>query len=147
MEELIQKLKVAMADTVAFRLKTQQYHWNVEGPDFYEYHLLFQRIYEEVDSAIDVFGEQIRTLVAYAPLSARRIVELTNIADTEVVLKPLEMVSVLYTDNNTVLNTIFDTYKNAEKFNELGLSNFLQDRLTAHKTHLYLLRSVLKSQG
>jgi starvation-inducible DNA-binding protein len=45
MEELIQKLKVAMADTVAFRLKTQQYHWNVEGPDFYEYHLLFQRIY------------------------------------------------------------------------------------------------------
>ncbi len=147
MEELIQKLKVAMADTVAFRLKTQQYHWNVEGPDFYEYHLLFQRIYEEVDGAIDTFGEQIRTLDAYAPLSARRIVELTNIADTEVVLKPLEMVSVLYTDNNTVLNTIFDTYKNAEKFNELGLSNFLQDRLTAHKTHLYLLRSVLKSQG
>jgi starvation-inducible DNA-binding protein len=147
MEELIQKLKVAMADTVAFRLKTQQYHWNVEGPDFYEYHLLFQRIYEEVYGAIDTFGEQIRTLDAYAPLSARRIVELTNIADTEVALNPLEMVRVLYTDNNTVLNTLFDTYKNAEKFNELGLSNFLQDRLTAHKTHLYLLRSVLKSQG
>jgi starvation-inducible DNA-binding protein len=146
MEELIQQLKVALADTVAFRLKVQQFHWNVEGPDFYEYHLLFQRIYEEVDGAVDAYGEQIRTLDAYAPLSPRRISELTNIAESEVTMKPLEMVRVLYSDNSIVLNSVLDTYKNAERFNELGLSNFLQDRLTAHKTHLYLLRSVLKNQ-
>jgi starvation-inducible DNA-binding protein len=146
MEELIQKLKVSLADSVAFRLKTQQFHWNVEGPDFYEYHLLFQRIYEEVDGAIDTFGEQIRTLDGYAPLSPKRISELSNIKESEVTMKPLEMVRVLYYDNNMVLNTILDTYRIAERFNELGLSNFLQDRLTAHKTHLYLLRSVLKTQ-
>jgi starvation-inducible DNA-binding protein len=146
MEELIQKLKVAMADSIVFRLKTQQYHWNVEGPDFYEYHLLFQRIYEEVDESIDIFGEQIRTLDAYAPLSPKRIFDLTSIEDSAVSLKPLEMVRILYNDNNIVLNSVLDTYKIAEKFNELGLSNFLQDRLTAHKTHLYLLRSVLKTQ-
>ncbi len=146
MEELIQKLKVAMADTVAFRLKTQQYHWNVEGPDFYEYHLLFQRIYEEVDGAIDIFGEQVRTLDAYAPLSPKRIAELTTIQESDVAPRALAMVKNLYNDNNIVISSVMDTYKLAEKFNELGLSNFLQDRLTAHKTHLYLLRSVLKGQ-
>jgi DNA-binding ferritin-like protein len=79
-------------------------------------------------------------------LSPKRISELTNIKESEVTMKPLEMVRVLYYDNNMVLNTILDTYRIAERFNELGLSNFLQDRLTAHKTHLYLLRSVLKTQ-
>lgn len=144
MEELIQSLKVVMANSVAFRMKTQQYHWNVEGPDFYEYHLLFQRIYEEVDGSIDTFGEQVRTLDAYAPLSPRRIAELSSIIESDVAPKPLVMVKTLYDDNNIVLNSILNTYKTAEKFNELGLSNFLQDRITAHKTHLYLLRSVLK---
>lgn len=146
MEELIQSLKVVMANSVAFRMKTQQYHWNVEGPDFYEYHLLFQRIYEEVDGSIDTFGEQVRTLDAYAPLSPRRIAELSSLIESEVAPKPLVMVKTLYDDNNIVLNSILNTYKIAEKFNELGLSNFLQDRITAHKTHLYLLRSVLKGQ-
>lgn len=146
MEELIQSLKVVMANSVAFRMKTQQYHWNVEGPDFYEYHLLFQRIYEEVDGSIDTFGEQVRTLDAYAPLSPRRIAELSSIIESDVAPKPLVMVKTLYDDNNIVLNSILNTYKTAEKFNELGLSNFLQDRITAHKTHLYLLRSVLKGQ-
>lgn len=146
MEELIQKLKVAMADTVAFRLKTQQYHWNVEGPDFYEYHLLFQRIYEEVDGSIDVYGEQVRTLDAYAPLSPKRIAELTTIEESEVSPAPMNMVRNLYNDNNTVISSVMEAYRLAEKFNELGLSNFLQDRITAHKTHLYLLRSVLKGQ-
>lgn len=146
MEELIQRLKIAMADTVAFRMKTQQYHWNVEGPDFYEYHLLFQRIYEEVDGSIDVYGEQVRTLDAYAPLSPKRIAELTSIEETDVSPSPMVMVRNLYNDNNKVIASVMETYRLAEKFSELGLSNFLQDRITAHKTHLYLLRSVLKGE-
>lgn len=144
MDELVQKLKVAMADTVAFRMKTQQYHWNVEGPDFYEYHLLFQKIYEEVDGSIDTFGEQIRSLDSYAPLSVRRIAELSNVEETEVAPPALSMVRNLYNDNNKILFALLETYKLAEKYTELGLSNFIQDRITAHKTHLYLLRSVLK---
>lgn len=144
MEELIQRLKKALAESVAFRLKTQQYHWNVEGPDFYEYHLLFQRLYEEVDGSIDTFGEQIRTLDVYAPLSLRRLMELSSIEESDVAPPSEVMVRNLYNDNNKIIFTLLETYKLAEKYNELGLSNFIQDRLTAHKTHLYLLRSVLK---
>ena len=33
-----------------------------------------------------------------------------------------------------------------EQFDELGLSNFLQDRIMAHKQHQYMLRATLKGE-
>lgn len=144
MEELIQKTKVALADTVAFGMKAHQFHWNVEGADFYQYHLLLQRIYEEVEEATDAFGEQVRTLDAYAPLSPQRIASLTTIEEGDVAPMAIVAIRVLYNDNNKVLSTLTDAYREAERYSEFGLSNFLQDRITAHKTHQYLLRSTLK---
>ena len=33
-------------------------HWNAKGPNFYGTHLMFQRIYEELDEPIDELGER-----------------------------------------------------------------------------------------
>ena len=57
MDELKQAMKVAFASEYAFALKSQNFHWNVEGNDFYELHLLFERIYDEVYGSIDNFAE------------------------------------------------------------------------------------------
>lgn len=35
-------------------------HWNTVGPDFYQYHLLFERIYGIVEENVDVLAEQAR---------------------------------------------------------------------------------------
>jgi starvation-inducible DNA-binding protein len=144
MDELIEQMKVVLADTVAFGMKAHQYHWNVEGIDFYANHKFFQLIYEEVDGSVDGIGEQIRQIDAYAPLSPQRIAELTNLADTPPSPEFKVMVRNLYNDNNTVLRTLMEAYRLAERYSEIGLSNFLQDRVTAHKQHLYMLRSTLK---
>ena len=48
MSKLGDSLRVALADTFAMYLKSHNYHWNVEGPDFYEYHVFFEGIYNEL---------------------------------------------------------------------------------------------------
>ena len=146
MSELVQQMKVMLADTVAFYQKTHQFHWNVEGDDFYMHHLLFERIYTEVYGAVDDIGEQIRTLDAYAPYAPARIAELTSIIDTGTASPASSMVRTLMRDNETVLATIMTTYNTAERFSAIGLSNFLQDRYKAHKVHQYMLRSSLKGE-
>lgn len=146
MEELVQQMKVLLADTVTFGMKAHQYHWNVEGADFYEYHKFFELIYEEAEGAVDGIGEQIRQLDAYAPLSPRRIGELTNLQDTDVSPEAKVMLRNLYNDNNVILTTLMTAYRLAERFNEIGLSNFIQDRTMAHKQHLYMLRASLKGE-
>lgn len=144
MEELIQALKVVLADTVTFGMKAHQYHWNVEGSDFYSNHKFFEAIYEEAEGAVDDIGEKIRQLDAYAPLSPRRIAELTNLQDTDVAPDYIVMVRNLYNDNNAILSQLMKTYTLAERFNEIGHSNYLQDRTMAHKQLQYFLRSTLK---
>ena len=146
METLIQQLRVILGTNFSLYFKAHSFHWNVEGSDFYQYHKFFEVIYEEAEGAVDGIGEKLRQLDAYAPLSPKRIAELTNIQDTDVAPKPMAMVRNLYNDNNVILQTLMKAYRLAEQFNEIGLSNFLQDRTMAHKQHLYMLRATLKGE-
>lgn len=146
MEELAEQLKKVLADTMSMYQKAHQFHWNVEGPDFYQYHQLFQRIYEEVYGAVDSIGEHIRALDSYAPFGYGRLAELTSIMDAPANPPAMVMIRSLFTDNEKVMATIMEAYRLAEKYNEIGLSNFLQDRYDSHKLHQYMLRSTLKGQ-
>jgi len=60
MDELRKALKIAFASEYAFFIKAQNFHWNVEGMFFEQFHALFGGIYEEVYENIDPFAENIR---------------------------------------------------------------------------------------
>ena len=144
MEEITNPLKVAFADTYAFYVKAQNYHWNVEGPLFPMYHEFFGNIYEEVGGAIDRFAEQIRAAGAYAPGAFSRFAELSNIEDEVLVIGALQMVSTLYTDNMKVYASLKIARDMADKYEDNGLVNFLEERLDAHKKHDWMLRVTMK---
>lgn len=143
-EELANQIKVCLADSFTFYLKAHNYHWNVEGPDFYEFHQLFGEIYEEVYGAIDTLAEQIRTLDVYAPGTLTRLKQLTTVVEDEGLPSPVVMSRNLFNENNKVLASLMLSYKMAEDMGELGISNFLQDRIQAHQKHAWFLRSVGK---
>lgn len=144
MEEITNPLKVAFADTYAFYVKAQNYHWNVEGPLFPMYHEFFGNIYEEVGGAIDRFAEQIRAAGAYAPGAFSRFAELSNIEDEVLVIGALQMVGTLYTDNMKVYASLKLARDMADKYEDNGLVNFLEERLDAHKKHDWMLRVTMK---
>ena len=60
-------LKAAFASEFSFFLKAANFHWNVEGSLFPQYHELFGKIYGEVYGSIDTFAEELRALRIYAP--------------------------------------------------------------------------------
>jgi len=147
MEELIQAAKVAFSSTFSFYLKAHNFHWNVEGPDFYEYHKLLEKIYEEVYDSIDDFAEKIRSLGSYVPASYTRLSMLSEIEDQKEVLPKNQMVLVLLEDNRKMLQVLKLTYDLAEAANEHGFSNFLAERMDAHRKHGWMLKSSMKGQG
>lgn len=143
---LIDSLKKVLAENFALYLKAQYYHWNVEGPDFYQLHEFFGELYGEIYSSIDKFAEEIRALNSYAPGSLKRFMELSSIEDEERILSANEMLSQLLNDNNTYINTLSLAFQMSEKEKEIGLSNFIQDRIDQHKKHGWMLKSFLKGQ-
>ena len=143
-EQLVEQMKVVLADTFALYLKTHQFHWNVEGADFPQYHEFLENLYTEVYGSVDKIAEEIRALGEYAPGSFTRFKELTSIKDNTGAPSAVEMFTELQGDNQMVLSSIMTAYNFANQYNEIGLSNFLQDRYDAHKKHNWMISSILK---
>jgi starvation-inducible DNA-binding protein len=144
MESLNKSLLAAFASTFSFYLKAQNFHWNVEGSDFLQYHELFGKIYSEVYGSIDDFAEKIRALDIYAPASFSKLASLSELADEAAILTKDQMVAELLTDNTKMLVIIKNAYDQAEEAGEHGFSNFLAERLDAHRKHGWMLKASTK---
>lgn len=145
MDKFVNQLKIAFASQYAFAIKAQNFHWNVEGIDFYQKHKMFQKIYEEVYAAVDDFGENIRKLKAYTPASLYRFSALSAVDDEVEILEPQAMVSELLRDAEKMQEIMKVLFQEAEDRGEHGLSNFLADRQDAFAKHAWFLRSTLKA--
>lgn len=138
---LVDKLKVVLANTFTMYMKTHGYHWNVIGSDFPQYHDFFGDLYAEVHGAVDDIAEQLRQINSFAPGSLQRMKELTELEEDDLVPNAAKMVVNLIAANDKVLLSLIECYEMAEEAKEYGLSNFLQDRITAHKKHGWMLKA------
>jgi starvation-inducible DNA-binding protein len=145
MDKFVNQLKIAFASQYAFAIKTQNFHWNVEGSDFYQLHNLFEDIYTEVYGAVDAFAENIRKIKAYTPASLERFSALTAISDEVEVLDPSAMVAELLRDAEKMQEIMKLLFTEAEARGENGLSNFLADRQDAFAKHAWFLRATAKA--
>jgi len=145
MDKFVNQLKIAFASQYAFAIKAQNYHWNVEGHDFYQLHLLFETIYNEVYGAVDDFAENIRKIKAYTPASLYRFSALTAIDDEVEVLEPSAMVAELLRDAEKMQEIMKVLFVEAENLGHHGLSNFLADRQDAFAKHAWFLRATAKA--
>jgi starvation-inducible DNA-binding protein len=146
MEELQKAAKVGFASTFSFYLKAHNFHWNVTGSDFLEYHQLFEIVYSEVYGSIDAFAENLRKLQTFAPASFSRFNMLSQIDDETQILPKEAMVQELLQDNEKLIAILKLIYDMAEQNGKHGFSNFLAERMDAHEKHGWMLRSSLEGQ-
>jgi len=144
METLQEMMKKVLADTFALYLKSHNYHWNVEGPLFAQYHDFFGKLYLELHAAIDPIAEEIRTMDTYAPGSFKRFMELSDIQDETSIPSPVQMAKNILDDNEKVLRTLNVAFKLANQFDNQGLADFLAGRIDIHNKHAWMLRSFTK---
>ena len=146
MEDLHKAAKVGFASSFSFYLKAHNFHWNVTGPDFLEYHELFGKVYEEVYESIDDYAEKIRALGTFVPASYSRFNMLSQIEDETAILPKDAMVKELLQDNEKLIQILKLVYEQSEKYKEYGFSNFLAERIDAHRKHGWMLTSSITGQ-
>jgi starvation-inducible DNA-binding protein len=144
MEQLIEQLKVILGTNFGLYLKSHNYHWNVEGNDFPQYHLFLNTFYNEVFLQNDLIAEHIRYLDAYAPGSFSRFMELSAVEDSTTVPDPLTMMITLKDDNDKYIMQLRAGIILAEQAGEPAVGNFLQELLGAHQKKAWMLRSTIK---
>jgi len=144
MEQLIQQLKVILGTNFALYLKSHNFHWNIEGSNFPQYHSFLDGFYNDVWAQTDDIAEHLRQLDSYVPGSMARFLELADIEESVNVPTALSMLSQLKTDNDRFIIHLRAGIAAAENANEPAVSNFLQDLLGAHQKKAWMLRSIVK---
>jgi starvation-inducible DNA-binding protein len=144
MEQLIQQLKVILGTNFALYLKSHNYHWNIEGSNFPQYHDFLNGFYNEVFAQTDLIAEHIRYLDSYTPGSMERFLELADIEEATNVPDAMSMLRTLKMDNDRYIVHLRAGIVAADNADEPAVSNFLQDILGAHQKKAWMLRSIIK---
>lgn len=144
MENLIELLKVLLADNITLKLKAHGYHWNVEGDDFPQFHDFFGEIYADYESATDTYAEWIRKLDAYAPFKLSRFIQLNEVGEPNVTSDPMMMASDLLISNDMVLVKLTDAVEMATSNRQHALANFFAERMDMHQRWHWMLSASIK---
>lgn len=144
-ENVVDNLKVILADTYVLYVKTQNFHWNITGPQFRELHLFFEGLYKELANAVDDIAERIRMLHRRAPGTMQTFLKLTSIKESEEALSEDEMLSQLFADHEKMIKSLKSRIQICQNDGDEGTADLLIQRLRAHEKAAWMLRSHLEN--
>jgi starvation-inducible DNA-binding protein len=136
-------LKVVLADSYTLFLKTQNYHWNVTGPNFKSLHLMFEEQYNDLFIAIDLIAERIRALGEKAPATYAKYVQLTNIKEGSDNIDSNAMVKDLAGDQEVISKSLTSALKESQNIGDEVTAGIVADRIEIHQKNAWMLKSSL----
>ena len=138
------ELAKVLGDTYVIYMKTHGFHFNVEGPNFHELHILLEDQYKTLWKSADVVGERIRALGHYAPGSFSDMIALSALTEEKGVPSPDGMLQQLINDHDTVCNRLKASHEIADKAEDSGTTSLLEELLLDHQEMTWMLRSQAK---
>lgn len=140
-EDIVENLKLVLANSYALYLKTQNYHWNVTGPNFASLHELFESQYKDLAEAIDEIAERIRALDAKVVSTFASFDLLTQIPDSDENAASDKMIDELMQDNLTLVDSLNKLATIAGKSDDKATEDMAVERIAVHEKNAWMLKS------
>ncbi len=146
MEENIINLNKFLSELEIMSVKLQNYHWNVQGHNFFIIHNKLEEFYDEIREQIDEIAEHILAK-GYEPLGTMK----DFISNSEIVeaknekIKSEELLKIVTQDFNTLYKKAVEIKKSAEKVEDYETSALIDDYLRDYSKKLWMLNEVTKN--
>ena len=148
MNELTTAIKVLLANATVMYYKAHQFHWNIEGIEFTQYHEFFGDLYTDVYESIDPTAEWLRKLDDYAPVSMDELFKYKTLKEETTRVELLaDIFTSLIAANQEVLDSLNKVFTIANANKQQGVCNFIADRIDTHQKHAWFLRASAKKIG
>jgi len=143
---LSDNLKTLLASTQAFAIKSQNFHWNIEGSNFPQYHAFYDTLYQDVSATIDPIAEYIRILGHYTPGSLQRYAELTIIQDQIRIPRAQLMFAESLQDCEKMSELVVAMFDEATNERQQGIANYMAELQDLYGKKAWFIRSTLKTE-
>jgi len=140
--KIAEALSRGLADTYTLYLKTQNFHWNVTGPNFFALHKAFESQYEELAEAADLLAERIRAVTYPVTATLAGFQRLTSVKEDSPA-DAKEMVKSLIAGHEATIASLRNANEIAEQAQDAGTQDLLGTRIREHEKTVWMLRSYL----
>ncbi len=117
---VVAQLNILLAEYQMYYQKLRNFHWNVQGRNFFDLHAKFEEMYTDARTKIDEIAERILTL-RHRPLSnLSDYIRNASMDESPVTLKDIEMVRELLQSHTILRRQMSGVVEQAEKINDEG---------------------------
>ncbi len=140
-KKIARALSRVLADTYLVYLRTQNYHWNVTGPNFQALHTMFQNQYEALAAAADEIAERIRALGVTAPGSFEEFSKLASVKEVPQPSTAEAMIRSLIEGHESIAKTARAAFAVSEEEHDAVTVDLMVERMDEHQKTIWMLKS------
>src|SRR5687768_12138275 len=142
-------LNTLLSDEYLLYTKTRNYHWNVLGPQFNDLHKFFEEQYTELTQIVDDTAERARALGAWALGTLTEFSQQARLSEHPGQYpRAREMIANLLADHEAIIRQLrTDLETCAEKYHDMGTSDFLTGLMEKHEKMAWMLRAFLQAES
>lgn len=140
MEEVNKKLNELLADLNVFFRKLQNYHWNIEGKEFFVLHEKLEEYYDCASKEIDEIAEHILINRAQPLGTMKDYLQITTIKEAENnKVSSDEVFQNLITDYGILLNKVIEIKEASEEVKDYATSSLMDEYILNYGKKLWML--------
>ena len=117
---VVSELNGLLAEYHIYYQKLRNFHWNVEGRNFFDLHEKFEEMYGEARVKIDEIAERILTLRHHPVSRYSDYLEMAKIEESDTLLEDVEMVEILLSDHGILISKMSHIIKVCENAEDEG---------------------------
>ncbi len=142
--EIVISLKKLMANYQVYYHKTRNFHWNVEGSDFFELHEEFENEYNEAKKNIDLIAERIRVFGVMPSMTMNESIKISEITERPEKMPAFEMVKEVLKDYEVLHELMLDAINAALETGDIGTENLITDFILHIEKRHWMFNSWIK---
>src|SRR5216117_3948303 len=120
-------MNAILADVFALYLKTKNFHWNMSGPHFRDYHLLLDEHADQLFAMTDPIAERIRKIGGLTLRSIGHISRTQRVLDNDAdYVEPSDMIAELADDNKTLAARLRETHNVCDEHRDVATASLIE---------------------
>ena len=141
--ELSEKLNALLANYSIFYQNTRGFHWNIKGEKFFELHLKFEELYNDLFLKIDEVAERILTLGGTPEHRFSSYAKVTAIKESKEVSNGIKCVEHILESFKTLISMQREILSIASEVNDEGTSALMSDYIREQEKLVWMYSAYL----
>ena len=140
---LITDLNILLADYQLFYMNTRALHWNIKGEKFFELHVKFEELYNNLVLKIDEVAERILTLGGTPLHSYSDYLKLSSVKEAKNISKGIEGVELIVNSFQKVIVKQREILKISGDADDEGTNALMSDYIREQEKLIWMYSSYL----